>query len=257
MGSKAHGSGNQNSSSSGSTNEGTTDGGKGSANTEVTSQDGASTKGENHTPNGKNDPDFSLDGLDPKVQKYIKDLRKESAKHRTRATNLEGELTGLRGRVSKAFGDGEESWSDLAPEEQERRFEELGAGAEGLALENQVLKLAISNGISGEEALEFFQFKLQKQLSSMEEGEEMDEETITEIAAAVKQKYGQTAGNVSTSVTTGTGGKSAPNPDEAGSVSLDDFTSMSMAEKSSLYEKNRPLYDKLSAEAKKKRLLIK
>lgn len=199
------------------------------------------------------DPGLSLDGLDPKVQKYIKDLRKESSKHRTRATNLETELGGLRTKIGQVFGAGGEGWAELTPEEQERRFTELGQGAENLQLENQILSLAIHNGISGGEALEYFQFKLQKQLNQMEEGEELDDESIAEIVESVKEKFSAAS---AVSVTTSVSGKGTPNPEGGDKVSVDDFASMSMAEKSAMFEKNRPLYDKLSAEAKKKRIFI-
>ena len=197
---------------------------------------------------------------DEATRSYIANLRKENAKYRTKAKNLEDRVGALDQRfsdfqsaMSKAFGG--EDGTELTPEQ---HIEVLGGQLEDAGLQNQIMLSAIENGV-GKDSFEYYQFLLQKRLGEMEEGEELGAEDLAEIAQEARTKtVGAGAGNTSVGGQ-GAGGNGAggnpPKPGDQGQITADQFAHMSIAEKSQVYQKSPDLYAQLMNEAKTKHLL--
>jgi hypothetical protein len=195
--------------------------------------------------------ELDLDALPPKAQKYIKGLRKENAKYRTSRNKHKQDYEDLAARL-KGIADGDEN--ALTPEE---AAEVLSQENGSLAFSNQVLRVAVANGISGEDELEYFEFLIGKEVSKLDEGEELDEDAIGELVAKVRKKHG--GGSASTSFSADKSkqnGKKKPEGND-GKITLDDFVNMTMVQKSELYRKDKDTYEKLVAQAKQKRRLVR
>jgi hypothetical protein len=188
--------------------------------------------------------------LDEKTKSYIAKLRKEAAGHRTKAKDLKSKLSAEEERrkaILKAAGIEDESDDPV------EKFKAASQQNDTLTFRNAILESAVQNGISGEE-VEFFEFLVSKSVSSLEEGDELSDEQMAEIVKKVK---GKAKGAANTTV--GKGGKEgsgSPNPDDKGDISLDQFSRMTMMEKSKLYVDNPGLYNTLMKEAKEKKRLI-
>jgi hypothetical protein len=201
--------------------------------------------------------EFNDSGWDEKTKAYIQKLRAESAKYRTKGNGLEERLNeqgkqfnDFQSGLKKALGIEEE----LSPEEQltatQDSFEQVQA-------ENAILKAGISYGISGPEDLDYFNYLIQREADGLEDGEELSEERLEEIVGQVQARsvIQPGAGNTSPVAPGAAAGKNSPAPGGTPSVSAEQFSTMTVTEKSDLFTKNRELYDKLMLEVKQKRLL--
>ena len=177
------------------------------------------------------------------LRKMVKDLRGESAKHRTRAKNLEDSQTKLKTKLVEAGFIEDDS---KEPAEQLESFKQATAE---LQVKNAILQAAVENGIS-KDGVDYFEFLVNKKLGALEEGAEITSDDLAAWATEAKKKFGGGSGG-STSV--GADGKKNPNGDS--SVTLDQFVKMSTGEKSSLFNKDRAAYDQLFSQAKSKGLL--
>jgi hypothetical protein len=197
--------------------------------------------GEN-TEGQKPNPGDSLESLPEWAQKEIKALRSESAKHRTSnktlAERLEQFEKGLKGML------GVEDEDDLPPEHKIQIFQEQ---VQQMEFQNAVLSLGIDYGLSGE-TMDYFSFLLQKELDSLEEGEELSDERLLEVVQKSK-------GNSQTPADSSVDKKKTPSPDNSSSVNVEQFSKMNVLEKSKLYSTNPDLYQTLMAEARSKNLL--
>jgi hypothetical protein len=193
-----------------------------------------------------------LEKLDPKVQKLIKDLRTESASHRTKNKNLDSQLSKLKKGLVEAGVIEDDS------EEPEEKIKSLSSKTAALEVNIAILSAAVEYGIQ-KDALEYFEFLVNKKLESLGEGEELTDELLDEIAQSAKKTV---KGNAkSTSVGDGKGAdgeeKDPPEPGaKDGEVTLEKFVRMNITEKSQLYVKNPELYNRLFSEAKQKKLLV-
>ena len=191
------------------------------------------------------------DFADPaKALAEIKKLRAENAKHRTKNKSLEEEVGKVRSTMTKlksalgVEGEGDE-------EEPEKQIAALKQHNEQLQIQNAMSELCREHEIprKGEK---YFNFLIAQEFESLEEGAEIPEERILEIAKEAKQMFaggGQGGGG------TGVGAGKKPAPGEnADSISAAQFAKMNPGEKSALYTKNPNLYSKLFNEAKEKRL---
>jgi len=182
--------------------------------------------------------------LDAKTQNYLKKMRAENAKHRTRANKVETELEGVKAKL-KGLAGGEED--DTPPE---KKIEELASSVNSLSMENAILSIAVQNNI-GSDGLDYFKFLVGKRAGELEEGEEITDEDLKPIIAEVRAKIGSKT-TTSTSVTTSQGNT---NPNSSGDVTLEQFAKMGIMDKSTLYRKNPKLYESLMAQAKDKKLI--
>lgn len=182
---------------------------------------------------------------------YIKGLRDENAKYRTRAKERDSEVSSLNERLGKfetglktLFG---EEGDDLTPEE---RVEALQVQNEQLAVQSALKEAAFEYGVD-RDSYDYFEFLVTKRLNELEDGEELSEEDLDAIAVSAKAK------NVSSTTSVGLDSKDSPTPDSgAGGISLDDFAAMGISEKSVLYQKDPALYNSLAKQeqaAKQKR----
>ena len=186
---------------------------------------------------------------DEKTKAYIAKLRKENASYRTKAKDLASKVKSTeesKKAILKAAGIESE---DDKPEEQLKTWKAQSQTHEFRAA---ILERALENGI-GKDDLEYFEFLINKAAASLEEGEELSDEQITELAG--KAKKSQKTG-ASTTVTGDGKGKEAPAPGSSGTVTLDKFTAMSITQKDELYLTNRDLYISLVTEARNKRKLV-
>lgn len=180
------------------------------------------------------EPDF--DSLDEKTKKFIKKLRDENRTRRTENNKLSTRMEKFEKGMKAMFGDDDD---DVDPEE---ALKSLQGEYESSVNENAILRLALENGVSGAENMEYFEFLMSKKLNSLEEGEEMTEEDLDEIL----EKCSKGAGKANTSTNdSGKGGKGpGKNSDE---VTQEEFDKMGMVQKSKLYTSNPELYNKLMA----------
>jgi archaellum component FlaC len=187
---------------------------------------------------------------------YIEGLRKESAKYRSRAKNLDGELQSVNQRLSKfesglknMFG-GEED-QELTPEE---TIYQLQAHNEALEMQNAITEVALEYGV-GAQDMGFFRYLLNERAAVMEEGEELTEDDLEEIISEVRARGGQPA-NTSVTGDVTASGVDSPEADSGDGVTFEQFQTMSLGEKSALYQKSPDLYNRLAAAAKKARVRI-
>lgn len=236
------------------------DGGQEPTNTDPKDSGGQEPQGGKQSTDPKNqDPSPGGDdlGFSDKQKAYVDGLRSESAKYRTKAKDLESQVGNLnkrfddlQGGLKKLFGD--ES-SDLTPEQQ---VQQLTSRNEELELQSAISEAAISLGVTGDD-FEYFSFLLQREAGALEEGQELSEEVIQEVAQKAKGRSG-TANSTSVdgAGNNGQGGDNPPPSNGAGEVSLDDFCDMTLSEKSELYQKNKALYDSLHKQAVKEGRLV-
>ncbi len=191
--------------------------------------------------------DDDLSGLDEKTKKYILKLRKENAKHRTSSKSTEEKLGKLEKSLKSAFGlDDQES---VDPEQQ---ISSLQSEREVLAFKAAVMETAIENGLNMEQA-NYFQFLLAQKSNELEEGEELSDEDLAALVTKSKAIGGKGGIGGSTSVN---GGGTAPRkPGASGEITLEQFTKMSMTEKSKLYQNDANTYNSLMAEARSKKMV--
>lgn len=179
------------------------------------------------------DDKLDLESLPKSAQDYIKSLRSENAKHRTKNNNL---LT-KQEKLDKALKllSGEDDDEDPAV-----KLETLQKDYSDTVTKNAILELALENGVSGAENFEYFEFLMSKKINSLEEGEEMTEEDVEEIVSKCSKGAGNKA-NTSTK----TGGKDKKPDEQADEVTQEEFNQMGMVQKSKLYQSNPELYNKL------------
>lgn len=198
-------------------------------------------KGDPVDPVDPKDPDttqkLDVSKLDPAAQKMIKDLRAENAKHRTSNNNLTTKMEKFESGLKNLFGEGDD-------EDPSVQLEALTGNYESAVTRNAILELALENGVSGKKNVEYFEFLMNKSLSSLGEGEEMSEETLAEIVSQATP----TKGNANTS--TKKDGTDNKNPKEdPEEVTQEQFNKMGMTQKSILYRTKPELYKKLLAGA--------
>ena len=124
----------------------------------------------------------------PKQRAYLEDLRKENAKHRTKAKDLESKLDATAQQLSKietgfknVFGDNEDT---LTPEEQ---LEQVKARNEALELNQAISETADEYGVTGEDK-DYFRYLLTQELQGLGEDEEISEEQLETIAKKAKAR---------------------------------------------------------------------
>ncbi len=184
------------------------------------------------------DGKFEISDLPAGAQKLIKDLRSESAKHRTNNNNLTTRLDKFESGLKNLFGEGGDDQTT------EEKLDALQGNYESSVTRNAILELALDNGISGKENVEYFEFLMNKAMSNLKEGEELSAETLESIVS----QSTPSKGNATTSTKKdGTQGKG---PDENNDeVTQEEFNKMGMTQKSMLYRTKPELYKKLLAGA--------
>lgn len=174
---------------------------------------------------------------------YVDSLRKESAKYRTKAKELESGLKNTNERMSKfenglkkLFGEEDDK---LTPEQ---RIEMLNQQNEQLAVATAIKDAAFELGVTRDD-YEFFEYLVGKRLAALGDDEELTEEELASFAKQAKSKSAPKKTSVD---------DDAPDPDEDdGGVSLEEFQDMGIGARSALYQKDKALYEKLVAMEKK------
>ena len=183
-----------------------------------------------------------VDSLPPWAQKTIKGLRKENAGHRTRANALEERLNKLEGGLKGLFGE-----EDPVPPEQ--ALEQMQGTLHQVAMQNEILTLAIENNIPAE-GIDYFQYLLGNAVSKLQEGEELDEDAIKGIVAEAKSKGSNLPGGAGG--TTSPQSNSSPGKGNApGEVTYEEFIRMGNDKQIELYRTNPHKYEELMREHKR------
>ena len=169
--------------------------------------------------------------MDPKVQKLIKNLRKEAGDNRVKSKEASEKLK----KVLEAAGIKEED--DESPES---KITKLSQQNEHLQVRAAYLDLAIEHGI-GKDQFDYFEFLMNKGCEELKDDEELSEEAFTSILEKVKSAGGSKASN--TTSTSGKGGN--PPPKKKDEVTIEQFRKMGMTERTKLYQSDRETYDKL------------
>jgi hypothetical protein len=200
-------------------------------------------------PGGKKDDDKETASMSLEdALAEIKKLRKENASRRTASKSQEGEkkqMDEILGKVKQALG------IENADEKPEVIASKLKDQNSALELELGIRDLAIEHQIPAEH-LKYFGFLFRERLASLEEGEELDDDGMTEIVGQVKGLGTKTPAK--TGATPPKDGKK-PDAEGAGEPDAEKFSKMSIPEKTALHAKNPALYERLFGEAKQKRLL--
>lgn len=215
--------------------------------------DGAGHQDPSKESDGSNQVDPDEGKWDEKTAGYIKSLRGENARYRTEAKEAKTKLASLEERFGKLEGGlkkalGQEENDEVDPATQ---VQALTGKVEQYELELQVRDMALEAGITDKEQYEFFRFKLGKALDGLEEGEELSDEAYSDVVASVKKLGG--SGQSTTSVTKTKETKPPKDGEEA--FSLDDFSKMTLMEKTELYQKDPTQYQKLMSEARASNLI--
>jgi len=190
------------------------------------------------------DEKVDVSKLDPKVQKMIKDLRAENAKHRTDGKKVSDRLTNLESILKKVAG------GDTEEETPEEKLASLSGRAESAEVRSTMLEIAIENGIS-KDSFEYFEFLMTKKLSALEEGAELSEEDLEEVLKKVK--VGAKKGPAQTSPDDDK--EKDKNPGSNNEMTVEQFAKLGMMTKSKLYNEKPETYNSLLKQAKEKRLL--
>jgi hypothetical protein len=213
--------------------------------------EGDKDKDKNKDKEKDKEEDKDLDGdkvdvskLDPKVQKMIKDLRTENAKHRTDGKKVSDRLTSLESILKKVAG------GDTEEETPEEKLAHLSGRAESAEVRSTMLEIALENGIS-KDNFEYFEFLMGKQLNSLEEGAELSEEDLEEVLKKVK--VGAKKGPAQTSPDDDK--EKEKNPGKDDEMTVEQFAKLGMMAKSKLFNEKPDTYNSLLKQAKEKRLL--
>jgi cell division protein FtsB len=199
-------------------------------------KDNGKPEGKQDDPNGKVDDDKQdLSALPESVQKMIKDLRTENAKYRTERNGLSSKLEKFEKGFKTMFGEEDD---DVEPQV---KIDALQGQYESLSTRNAILEIAIENGISGSENIEYFEFLMSKKLGSLQENEEMTEDDLADIISKLNVKSGGGKANTSTN----DGGKGGKGPESKDEINQESFNKMTITEKSKLYQTKPELYNKL------------
>lgn len=179
------------------------------------------------------------------LKAYVQKLRKENAKYRTKAKNLEGESATVKEREAKvkkamAILAGADENDELNPEE---LVPQLQQRVQGIEIEHAILQSAYMNGIP-QDQLGYYRYQISERLGALEDGEELTDEDFAEIVAECQRVGGARAsGGQNTGV--GTGKAPNPAPGGSGSLTVEQFKKMSVTEKSQLYAKDPATYQRL------------
>lgn len=187
--------------------------------------------------------------LDAKTQKQLKKLRDENAKARLKNKDLKSKFETSEAQkkaILKAAG------IETEEDDPEETIKSLTAETQTHAFRAAILEKALEHGIPASN-VKYFQYLVSEAAVELEEGEELSEEQLTAIVKEAKARGGKKA-----TTTFGAGGKGdeTPEPGTSGELTLDQFTRMSISEKSALYEKHPERYKELAAEAKAKKRLV-
>lgn len=201
----------------------------------------------------EDDSQDELSKLSPEeLRKLAKKLRKENAGHRVKSKDLKSKLSiseTQKKAILKAAG------VEVEDENPEEQVKALNGENATLAFRLAIRDAALEHGI-GKDELEFFEFLVSKATSELEDGDELSEEQMTEIATKAKAKKG----SANTTTNNGKGKGKGNQPPPAGGddkvVTLDKFLRMSMMEKAKLYDTNRDMYTQLVNEAKRQKKLV-
>ena len=199
---------------------------------------------------GEDDPKLDLESMTPEARAYIKKLRRENAKYRTKAANISQNYEQLQARVKKVAG-GNDDGDDIPIE---KRVEQLESTSQGALFDNAILTAAVENNID-KSGLKYFRYLVAEKVSELGEGEELGPEELAEIAEeARKTVSGGKRGLAKTSVTNSDddddGGKK---PGSKGKITIDQFIAMTVAQKSDLQKANPEQYIALFNEARNSR----
>ena len=215
---------------------------------------------DNDTDNGNdsdsdkgNNDQAGLDSFSPEAQKMIKDLRKENAKHRTKGKETTDRFDKLEKGLKLALG--MEGDDQASPED---KINSLNDQNYGLEFRNTILEIAVDKGLNNEQS-EYLSFLFEKEIGSDKYTEEegMTDEDLDALIAKVKGTVGGNSGNAGSgsSSVDGNDKNKSPDPKQKGDYTVEQFSKMNLIEKIKLRKENEPMYNKLFAEAKLKRML--
>lgn len=180
-----------------------------------------------------------------KAKAAVVKLRKEAAKYRNLKNASDEALKAAQTRIDsfkKALGVEDES------EDPETTINTLKSQNQALAMEMSIAQIAREHNIPADQD-KYFRFLLNERMESLEDGEEISDEDITEIAAQIEKISGKASGN-----STGLNGQKKK-PAGGNTLTVEAFSKMNSGEKSELYGRNPEEYNRLFAEAKTKRLI--
>lgn len=200
--------------------------------------------------NGDGDQ-FDETKVDAKTKKYIEDLRKENAKHRTGKKEVQDKLTASEKQkqdILKVLG-------LAADEKPEDKIAKLQTENQSKDFRLSVMESAFSHGIPKDQ-IDYYEFLLTKEIGALKDGEELAEEKIAEIVGKVKKAQAGSKANSSVNSGDGKGGGGTPPPGDSKTVTLENFLAMSIMEKSKFYIASPDLYEQYMKQAKSQRKLV-
>jgi hypothetical protein len=228
---------------------------------EINQQSDDSNAGKGGSTDSNKDGHTDVDNpkWDEETLKYIKSLRQENAKHRTEAKGGKEKLTALETRFSsleqglkKALGLEDDSSTP------EQKIENLQSQVAQTQFSMAIKDIAIDNGVSGRDNVDYLEFLIAKASEGLKENEDLSEDAILAcVEKAKKLTSGQAAdGKEKNGGTSVDGQGTGKNPgNQAVGPSVEEFAKMSVMQKSEIFTKNRSLYDSLMAKAREKRLI--
>lgn len=227
--------------------------------------------GEGNQQTDQNNNSGGLDYSDPKAtEAAVAALRKENAKYRTQNKELSSKVQEFDGRFSKLekglkglFGEDDANSQQVQPEDAVNKLTERLSDFES---KQALLEMAYEHEIPKDQR-DYFEFLLVKESEKLGDGEALSDEVIAQVAQ--KAKGAQAPQDTNTSVhfngkkgdgDVNNNNQQKPPQGNTGSqdkVTLEQFVTMSMMEKSKLYQEDQAHYNALLAQAKEKKILVK
>ncbi len=106
-----------------------------------------------------------------------------------------------------------------------------------------MLELALEHGV-GKDQREYFEFLVGKAIEGLEEGAELDEDAVLEIATRAKANSSKGPANSSTA---GDKQQTKSNGGKPNAITPEQFAKMGMTERTKLFRENKDEYDRLMA----------
>lgn len=190
------------------------------------------------------------DFKDPvKAMTEIKKLRAEAAKYRNKAKATDDQVKALNEKLGKLK-------TALTGEEDEGEDPEVAIGNlkqqnEALQMELSLQNLCSEHDIPGA-SQKYFKFLLNERFEALEEGEELTEEDVAQVAEEARKLSGSGGPRQNS---TGLSKGAKPNADDNKGQTIEQFSKMSVAEKSLLYTNNPNEYNRLFSGAREAGLL--
>ena len=127
----------------------------------------------------------------------------------------------------------------------EEKIEALALNNEQAQWKNMILETCVDKGITTKEHRDYFEYLLRKEAGHLDEGQDMPEKVLDDIVNKVKSLKTDNDPPKEGANSSTNKNNPPPQPDKHKDVTLEQFRKMNLIERSELYRKDKPAYEKL------------